>query len=216
VPVWRNPFESLRDVHLRNKIVAARLVFLIKRVNREVLFYIWRINLLTLSGRVRLFGFWLKNPLKLTRGFIHVFQILFIFLCQSAIELIGNSRHRRCHFLKTSIQERLFVEKKRKRELRSNRPWRIRQIVFLFGLIQFVYKILYLIELLCMLLGLLNLTQSQAHLVEIFLDIQELWIILLAKCLHHIWFIFSDRNVYEWFFILFRIPELANQNDLSF
>jgi len=103
VPVWRDSFESLWDIRLRNEIMATRLVFLIKRVNRELLFYIWRINLLAFSGRVRLFGFWLKNPLNLARGFIRVIQILFIFLCQSAIELIGNSRDRRCHFLITSI-----------------------------------------------------------------------------------------------------------------
>lgn len=103
VPVWWDSFESLWYIRLGNEIMATRFVFLIKRVNRELLFYIWRINLLAFSGRVRLFGFWLKNPLNLARGFIRVIQILFIFLCQSAIELIGNSRDRRCHFLITSI-----------------------------------------------------------------------------------------------------------------
>ena len=110
----------------------------------------------------------------MARGFIRVIQILFIFLCQSAIELIGNSRDRRCHFLITSIQERLFVEKKRKREGRSNRPWRECQIIFLFGLVQLLNEIFYLIKLLGMLLGLWNLTQGQTHLVEIFFDIEEL------------------------------------------
>lgn len=154
--------------------MARRLIFLIKRVNRELLFYIWRINLLTFSGRVRLFGFWLKNPLNLDGGFNWVLQILSIFLCQSAIKLIGNSRDRRCHFLTTSILDRLFVQKKRKRERGSNRPWRDRRGVFLLGLVQPLYEFFYLIELFCVLLRLWNLTQGQAHLVEIFFDIEQL------------------------------------------
>lgn len=142
VPIWGNPFKGLWDICLFNNFVAVRLIILIQWVNREFLFYIWGIKLLAFSGRVRLFGFWLKNPLNLIGGFSQAILILSTFMPLKAIKLTWNSWDRRSHFCRTSFKERLFAEIEGQTELCWYRPWRGCLIIFLFGLIQLVYQVL--------------------------------------------------------------------------